>query len=197
LSTFASLIRSEVLRLARKETRAAVSPLRKQVTSLRRKVAQQRRQIAELTRAARQVTRAPAAPGAAVASDGAPGPKVRFSPRWMRRHRAKLGMSREAYAKLLGASAQSVLGWESGRTRPRQAAIVLWARLRQMRVRDIKSGMARSGAKAAMEEAKPRRRRRSRVRPRRVRRTKRAPRKRVRAARRRAPSKKTGTRRRR
>lgn len=197
MSTFASLIRSEVLRLARKETRAAVSPLRKQVTSLRRNIAAQRQQIAELTRAARQAARAPAATSTAVPPGGASGPKVRFSPRWMRRHRAKLGMSREAYAKLLGASAQSVLGWESGRTRPRQATIDLWARLRQMRVRDIKSGMATSGSRAAAEEAKPRRRRRGRVRPSRVRRSKRAPRKRVRAARRRTPSKKTGRRRRR
>jgi DNA-binding transcriptional regulator YiaG len=187
MSTFASLIRSEVLRLARKETRAAVSPLRKQIRQLRRKVTEQRQQISQLTRSAREaVVRATMAATAPAAGAAAGGSKSRFSPRWMVKHRKRLGMSREAYAKLLGVSAQSVMGWESGKTRPKQETIDVWARVRQMRVRDLKNGI---GVPAVEKEEKPRRRVRAR-RPAKARRA------RARVARRRKPSRKTRSRRR-
>ena len=187
MSTFASLIRSEVLRLARKETRAAVSPLRKQIRQLKHKVAEQRQQISALARSAREAavraTMTAAAPSTGVEADGQ---KSRFSPRWMVKHRTRLGMSRETYAKLLGVSAQSVMGWESGKTRPKQETIDVWARIRQMRVRDLKSGI---GVPAAEKQEKPRRRARAR-------RAGKARRVRARATRRRTPSRKSRARRR-
>lgn len=186
MSTFASLIRSEVLRLARKETRAAVSPLRKQIRQLKRKVAEQRQQISALAHSTREAAvRATMAAATPVAGAAADGMKSRFSPRWMVKHRKRLGMSREAYAKLLGVSAQSVMGWESGKTRPKQETIDVWARVRQMRVRDLKSGI---GVPATEKKEKPRRRARAR-------RAGKARRVRARVARRRAPSRKRRARR--
>jgi len=139
LPNFASTIRDEVRRLARKESRAAVTPLRKQIHWLRRSLAQQRRALAQMERAARAAARRPAAsPSPGENSEGA---QVRFSPAWMKKHRARLKMSREKYAKLLGASAQSVLGWESGRTRPRRKTVEAWARLRRMGVREIRNAL--------------------------------------------------------
>lgn len=49
--------------------------------------------------------------------------KARFSPLWLKKHRTKLDLSAEQYAKLAGASAQSVYFWESGRTKPRAAQV--------------------------------------------------------------------------
>jgi transcriptional regulator with XRE-family HTH domain len=57
----------------------------------------------------------------------------------VKRHRKKLGMSRRVYAKLVGVSAQSIFGWESGRTRPRRAALQSWRRIRGMGKRELKA----------------------------------------------------------
>lgn len=129
-------------------------PLKKQIHSLRRRVAEQRQLLAQVERAARAASRAPvSSQGPSEDSEGA---RSRFSPAWMRKHRARLKMSREKYARLLGASAQSVLGWESGRTRPRRKTVEAWARLRQMGVREIRNALdAVRGGK------KPRRRARA------------------------------------
>lgn len=138
MPNFASMIREEVRRLARKESRAAVMPLRKQIHWLRRRLAQQRKALAQMERATRAAAyRASAAPVVGENSQG----HARFSPEWMRKHRTRLKMSREKYARLLGASAQSVLGWESGRTRPRRKTVEVWARLRRMGVREIRSAL--------------------------------------------------------
>jgi DNA-binding transcriptional regulator YiaG len=199
LPNFASLIRQEVRRLARKESNAAVAPLRKHVAGLRRRVAEQRQKISELERAARTAAAAAAmsgrAPGAA-AAEGSAAP-IRFSPAWMRKHRAKLGMSRETYAKLLGVSAQSVLVWETGRARPRQKTVETWARLRQMRVRDIKDGLVPSAGAEVAPAKRTRRRRKPARRTKTARRVRAARRPARRAVRRKAKSRRSAARRRR
>jgi DNA-binding transcriptional regulator YiaG len=199
LPNFASLIRHEVRRLARKESNAAVAPLRKQVTSLRRRVAEQRAQIVNLERAARTAAAAATMRGRAAGTEAAeaPGAPIRFSPAWMRTHRAKLGMSRETYAKLLGVSAQSVLVWETGRARPRQKTIESWARLRQMRVRDVKDGLLPAAGAEAAPAKRARRRRKPARRTRTARRVRAARRPARRAVRRKKPSRRSAARRRR
>lgn len=191
MPNFAGLIRDEVRRLARKETRAVVSPLRKQINSLRRRVAQQRQLLAKVERAARTAVRhAGGAPQSREEAGGARS-RFRFSAAWMRKHRARLKMSREKYAKLLGSTAQSVLGWESGRTRPRQKTVELWARLRQMGVREIRSALEAMRGEKRTRRRPPRRTRRRPARRRPARRSARRP-----AARRKVRSRKSAARRR-
>jgi DNA-binding transcriptional regulator YiaG len=132
----AAVLKMEIRRLARKEARASTAPLRKIVASLRKRVAAQRRTIKELERTAR---RSVATVKMAAAASAPEAPQVRFSPAWVRKHRKKLKMSRRIYAKLVGVSAQSIFGWESGRTRPRRAALASWRRLRSMGAREIKA----------------------------------------------------------
>jgi DNA-binding transcriptional regulator YiaG len=131
---FAGVLKSEIRRLARKEAREAVTPLRKLVAALRRRSAQQRKQIAELQRAAKRSTKSMRVAEAPESG----GSQIRFSPTWVKRHRKKLKMSRRVYAKLVGVSAQSIFGWESGRTRPRRGALEAWRRIRGMGVRELK-----------------------------------------------------------
>jgi len=126
---FAGALKGEITRLARKEVRANVTPLKKLVAGLRRRVAQQRRQISELEKGLRKNA---ARAGAAVESTGGEGTQIRFSPAWVKQHRKKLKMSRRVYAKLVGVSAQSIFGWETGRTRPRRRALESWRRMRSM-----------------------------------------------------------------
>ena len=149
MPNLAAVLKMEIRRLARKEARASTAPLRKIVASLRKRVADQKRTIEELKRTAQ---RSIAAGKMAAATGGPEEPQIRFSPVWVRRHRKKLKMSRRIYAKLVGVSAQSIFGWESGRTRPRRTALASWRRLRSMGAREIKAlldagrpGRARKG----------------------------------------------------
>jgi len=135
---FAGALKGEIQRLARKEVRANVTPLKKLVAGLRRRVAQQRRLIADLERDVRRGVKSTRA-----AMDSAEGEneksQIRFSPAWVKRHRKKLNMSRRVYARLIGVSAQSIFGWETGRTRPRRGALESWRRIRGMGVREVKA----------------------------------------------------------
>jgi len=146
----AGVLKGEIRRLARKEVRASVKPLRKLVTALRRRIAEQRRLMVEMERAAKRSI-ASARKTVAVASED---PQIRFSPQWVKAHRKKLGMSRRVYAKLVGVSAQSIFGWETGRTRPRRRALESWRRMRSMGKRDLKAlpGAAKPGRRGRRGE---------------------------------------------
>lgn len=137
MPNFAGALKGEIQRLARKEVRANVGPLKKLVAGLRRRVAQQRRLIADLERDLRRGVKSTRAAVESAAGDEKS--QIRFSPVWVKRHRKKLKMSRRVYAKLIGVSAQSIFGWETGRTRPRRGALESWRRIRGMGVREVKA----------------------------------------------------------
>ena len=153
MPNLAGVLKGEIRRLARKEVRATVMPLRKLVTTMRRRIAQQRKLLSELERASKRSMNG-ARMAEAPASDET---QIRFSPEWVKAHRKKLKMSRRVYAKLIGVSAQSIFGWETGRTRPRRRALESWRRIRTMGLRELK---AAEGAKPAKRgrRAKPKRR---------------------------------------
>lgn len=163
MPNLAGVLKGEIQRLARKEARASVKPLKKLVSALRRRVAQQRRQIAELERATRRAVSTARVPEARESE----GSQIRFSPEWVKTHRKKLKMSRRVYAKLIGVSAQSIFGWESGRTRPRRGALESWRRIRSMGKRALKallggekpSRKRRGGPAAKRGRGRPARRR--------------------------------------
>jgi len=156
---FAGVLKGEIRRLARKEVRATVTPVRKLVAELRRRVAQQRRLIAELERRSRRGARSERAEEAP-ADEGS---QIRFSPAWVTKHRKKLKMSRRVYAKLVGVSAQSIFGWETGRARPRRRALESWRRIRGMGKRELTAllGGGAKRARPARRRAAPRHGRRA------------------------------------
>jgi len=149
---FAGVLKGEIRRLARKEVKATVMPLRKLVTTLRRRVAEQRKLVSELERAAKR-----AGGGTRAATVAESEPQVRFSAQWVKSHRKKLGMSRRVYAKLVGVSAQSIFGWETGRTRPRRTALESWRRIRTMGKREVKAlaGAVKMGRRGRAASDRP------------------------------------------
>jgi DNA-binding transcriptional regulator YiaG len=135
---------------------------------------------AEIRRLARKETKRRAASAAALAAGAragareaaearADGRQVRFSPAWVRSHRRRLRMSRLLYARLLGVSAQTIMGWERGRTRPRPQTLRAWRAIRGMGIRELKAQA--EGAASPQKTAPRARRRRATVARRRARRT--------------------------
>ena len=142
MPNFAGALKGEIQRLARKEVRASVTPLRKLVATLRRRVAQQKRQMAELERTAKRAAKHGRAAAEAPERQDS---QIRFSPKWVQKHRKKLNMSRRVYANLVGVSAQTIFGWETGRARPRRGALESWRRIRSMGKRELK-GMTKGAS---------------------------------------------------
>lgn len=140
-----SVLRAEIRRLARKESKEAVGDLKRQVMALRRRVAGYKKRIADVERMARAAKKGAGAAGgtgrgagAGAAAEG-DGKQIRFSPAWVKSHRKKLGLSRRLYAKLVGVSAQTIMLWETGKSRPRRAALATWRAVREKGRRELKA----------------------------------------------------------
>ena len=134
------VLRAEIRRLARKETKQELGDLKKQLTVLRRRLAEWNRRMQGVEARARKLMKNGTAPRAHMASEDDDDEKqVRFSPVWVRTHRKKLKMSRQVYARLVGVSAQTIMGWEAGRTRPRRAALRNWRAIRGKGVRELRA----------------------------------------------------------
>jgi len=120
MPNLASVLKDEITRLARKEVRAEMSALKKQtaqyrrdIAALKRKTDAQERELKFLRK--QEKKRLTEEPSTDEAQD------VRFSPKWLKKHRAKLGLSAEKYAKLIDVSPLSIYNWEAGKATPRAA----------------------------------------------------------------------------
>jgi DNA-binding transcriptional regulator YiaG len=128
----ASVLKSEIARIAKKELRAEITSLKKSQTSFRSDIAALKRANQRLEQAIRtlgkHVQKTPSAP---VTIQESP-TKTRFSPKSLASQRRRLGLSAEDCGKLIGASGQSVYNWEAGKARPRPAHLVPIAALRSL-----------------------------------------------------------------
>ena len=136
MSTLAQTLKSEISRLARKEVRQETTVLRKAATQHRRDIAELKRQIKEQQRRIdyleKQETRRVKKPNLPAEHVE----KIRFSPKWLRSHREKLGLSAADYAKLVGVSAQTIYLWEREQTVPRKSQLPALAAVRKLGVRE-------------------------------------------------------------
>ena len=112
-----TLLKQEIVRLARKESRGEVQATKKASAQHRRHIAALRRQVDTLERQlALLQRRAFGSQGGTPRTDVQ---KLRFVAKGLKSQRGRLGLSAADYGKLVGVSAQSVYNWEEGRARPR------------------------------------------------------------------------------
>lgn len=129
MPSIASVLKSEIIRLARKEIKQEVAQLRKQVTAHRSALAALKRQVAEVDKRAKQGIRSARAPLKAVpAGDSA----ARFSAKGLKTLRAKLGLSAADFGRLAGVSGQSIYNWEAGKAKPQKAQLAALQPLRTL-----------------------------------------------------------------
>ena len=118
MANVASVLKEEISRIARKETRRETSSLKKSSTTHRSEIAALKRRVLELERQLRRVGRERTSPRPLAAND-AVSSGTRFSARSMAAQRRRLGLSAADCGLLIGASAQSIYNWEEGKARPR------------------------------------------------------------------------------
>lgn len=129
MPNIAQVLKEEIARIARKQSRAELSTLKKAVARHRADIAALKREVAELRRRlAATANRRPAAVHAEEPSSAA----VRFSAKGLASHRRRLGLSAADLGRLFGVSGQTVYLWESGRARPRPKHMTAIAALRTL-----------------------------------------------------------------
>lgn len=132
MANLASVLKAEIARLARKETKAQLDPLRKANAGYRRDIAALKREVAELSRQLKAASK----PSKKPQPEPGDGRKLRFQAKGLKSHREKLGLSAAEYGALAGVSAQSIYNWEAGKSTPRQAQVAALAELRGMGKRE-------------------------------------------------------------
>ena len=131
----ASVLRDEINRLARREIRKQVGPLKKTNADLRQTVAALKREVDALqkkvdfleTQEKRRLGAAPRKGADKV---------VRFSPKWVKADRKRLGLSAKDYGALVGVSGLTIYSWESGKSKPRAERLAAWAEIRAIGKRE-------------------------------------------------------------
>jgi DNA-binding transcriptional regulator YiaG len=140
MPNIASVLKSEISRIARRELRAETASLKKAQASFRADIASLKRATRVLEQAIRNVAKHVRPATQARTEPSADSAKARFSAKGLASQRKRLGLSAEACAKLLGTSGQSVYNWEAGKTRPRDSHL---AAIRALRTLGRKAAAAR------------------------------------------------------
>jgi DNA-binding transcriptional regulator YiaG len=138
MANFATVMKAEVSRLARKEVRAQLEGFRKVVSALRTEVSALKKQVRQLEAEARRQGKAtsrgrPGQPEHAAASTAGVAPETsrfRFSQKGFASNRKRLGLSAREVGRLVGTTEQSIYAWERGASRPQGRFLPAIAELR-------------------------------------------------------------------
>lgn len=136
MPNIATVFKSEITRLARKEVRESSDGLRKTVAAQRTEIASLKRRLQELEGVVKKLAKGAgavavrtAAPGSNEAGESN-GTELRFRAKGLAANRKRLGLSAADFGLLVGATGQSVYAWEAGKAKPRPEALAAIASLR-------------------------------------------------------------------
>lgn len=141
MANIASVLKSEIARVARKEVRAEIEALKKASVHHRSAIAQLRRQVSELEKQLR-LSKRQAASASRVEEVATAAVPRRFSASRLAAHRAKLGLSAAAYGKLVGMSGATIYLWEQEKSRPNAEQLQKLAAVRSLGRRALQEQLA-------------------------------------------------------
>jgi DNA-binding transcriptional regulator YiaG len=131
MPNIATVLKEEILRLARKEVRGQTNALKKASAQYRKDIAEMKRRVSGLQRKItpleKQVLKNVPSQTAEVHED-----HVRFTAKGLRSQRKRLDLSAANYGKLIGVTGQTIYSWESETSRPRKSQLARIASLRHM-----------------------------------------------------------------
>ena len=157
MPNIAKVLREEIQRLAKRQVKAQVNPLRRDTVRLKRSVADLRRQIAALDRTTRELVKrvTPVVAIKEIEEATEKAAKLRPTSKSLKTLRTRLGLTQAQFGKLLGVSGQAVVQWASreGRIRMRQRTLAALAGIQNIGKREAWRRLA------GMAESKPARKR--------------------------------------
>lgn len=131
MPNFASILKEEISRVARKEVRAETQSLKKAAALHRSEIAALKRRVLALEQALKRLGKS-TAKTTALAADEANSQSMRFSAKGLASQRHRLGLSAEDFGMLVGAAGKSIYRWEAGVARPRANHMAAIAALRSL-----------------------------------------------------------------
>jgi DNA-binding transcriptional regulator YiaG len=145
----ARVLREEVQRLAKRQVKAALAPLKRDNVRLKKHVAELRRELTALTRTSREVLARVAAVVATKETEVATERAATLRPtsKSLVRLRRRLALTQVEFGRLLGVSGQAVLNWESkgSRVRMRSANLAALAGIQKIGKREARRRLERMG----------------------------------------------------
>lgn len=136
MANVATVLKEEIIRLARKEIRSEVASLKKASVQYRSDIAALKRRVATLEQQlSRQGKATPKNVEEKPESDTKT--KVRFVAKGFKTLRQRLGLTADVMGALLDVSAQTIYGWEAGNSSPRKQHLPKIAMLRGMGKREV------------------------------------------------------------
>ena len=135
-----STIKSEILRLAKKEVKAAFLPLRREMWAMRLKLSGLSKSFATLNRQAKELRRGGARPKLEASPEELKA--SRLTAEMIRNLRMKKGLSQRELGILTGATTGAVLSWEKGKFKPQRDKKAVLVALRKVTKRDVQQMLA-------------------------------------------------------
>ena len=146
-----SIIKSEIVRLAKHEVRTVFRPLRKEVWGIKLKLSNLIKDFSVLDRLAKDATKGKSAEPNLEASPEEV-KASRLTPVRIVGLRKKMGISQRDLGVLVGASIGAVASWEKGKFKPQGEKKAALVALRRIRKRDVRKMLKE---KAAAKEKMP------------------------------------------
>jgi len=137
-----SVLKTEILRLARKEVRNEIEPLKKASAQYRSDIAALKRQVAALEKQLGRTEKRASKGSEPASAESETSTKFRFSAKRFAAQRKKLGLSAGDMGNLVGVSAQTIYNWEAEKSRPRHQQLAAIAAVRKLGKRQIMANLA-------------------------------------------------------
>lgn len=147
MPNIASVFKSEISRVARKEARSEASGVKKASSHHRAEIAALKRRIAILEQVVKRLGKT-AKPKPALVAEKKAVLGIRFSAARLTAQRERLGLTAAELGKLLGVSYQSIHKWENQISSPRASQLALIATLAGMGKREAAARLAEIDAQA-------------------------------------------------
>jgi len=141
MSNFAAQLKTEISRIAKKESRTQAAVLKKAQTTHRAEIADLKRRIASLEAVVRRLGKTTARSTTPAKQEDEP-QGLRFRADGFASLRKKFGVSAAQMALLLGVSNQSVYHWETGKSKPRAAQLQAIAAVRKLGKKEVAQRLA-------------------------------------------------------
>ena len=141
MPNIASIMKDEIVRLAKKEVRKEAEGLKKSSAQYRSDIAALKRQVAVLEKQVAKIEKG-TPKKATVEVEGEGATKFRFSAKRLAAQRQKLGLSAGDMGTLIGVSSQTIYNWEAEKSRPRQQQLAAIAVVRGLGKRQIKAKLS-------------------------------------------------------
>lgn len=132
MPNIASVLKGEIARIARREVKTDTEALKKASAQYRATIAALKRQVLALEKNVAKLAKAGGKHRRADVAETNATRHIRYSAKRLAAHRAKLGLSAEAYGALVGVSGQSIYHWEAEKSRPRASQLQAIAAVRKL-----------------------------------------------------------------